>query len=118
MSETACEARVPMSGLDLYKKSTPVVEWLERQPRHTLAWLLAQYTIVHRMFQDPISDQRTFDDALTALRHEVAETKKMSRVVALRRRMERFTDAIASGRPLPIRRRKRKSRRRKAKVTA
>ncbi len=82
-----------MNGPSHYDQLKPVIEWLEKQPRYALAWLLAECTITHavyRMCPTPV----TFDQALATLRHDVAEVSGLARSRARSRKLNRLVRRI------------------------
>lgn len=103
-----------MNGLELHERMKPVVGWLEKQPRHALAYLLAQHTVMTRVFSPLLPEDQqesAFEEELARLRREVEEMRGISKLVASNRRGKRLLDRLDAG--LPIGRPRRKRRRRK-----
>ena len=102
-----------MNGLELHERMKPVVAWLEKQPRHTLASLLTQRAIMTRLFAPGLREdehEHAFNQELALLRSEVKEMRGISRLVLANRRSKRLSDRLDAGLPLgrPRRRRRRR----------
>jgi len=92
-----------MNGLELAECMKEIVERLERQPRFSLAWVLAYGLVLDRVRYVPVEQwPAAIEREAASLMREIAETNKLIKL----RRCATVLRRLNAGLPLPARRRR------------